>query len=255
MLKKMKWMSLIVALIYIAFGIVLLLYPGQIADMLCDLFGVGLIIYGIISIVVYFMIDIRVSLYRNDFAAGVIMILLGVAVIYYKNIFQELMPFLLAVAIITSGVYKLQDGIDAARIGYSQGWLYIIMAALSIILGFVIMFNLVTAKEMMLQVAGASLVYSGVTDLYSTLYLSGKIKRFMDELENAKEEKKETFIQQMEKEVMPAEKKTAPENTMPVARPVIKKEEREPAPVKVDWSSSVLDADDEEKEEPQDPEE
>ncbi|MBR2794921.1 MAG: DUF308 domain-containing protein, partial [Solobacterium sp.] len=117
MLKRMKWMSLIMALLYILFGIVLLLYPGQMADMICDLFGVALVAYGIINIVTYFMIDIRESLYRNDFAAGVIKILVGVMVIYYKETFQELMPFLLGLAIITSGVYKLQDGIDAARIG------------------------------------------------------------------------------------------------------------------------------------------
>ena len=134
MLKKIKWMSLIIALIYIIFGIVLLLYPGQIADMMCDLFGIGLIIYGIINIVMYFLVDIRISLFRNDFAAGVIMILIGVMVIYYKEMFQEMMPFLLAIAIITSGVYKLQDGIDAARIGYSQGWLYIIMAVSFVVL-------------------------------------------------------------------------------------------------------------------------
>ncbi len=254
MLKKMKWTSLIVALLYIAFGIVLLLYPGQIADMLCDLFGVGLIIYGIINIVVYFMMDIRISLYRNDFSAGVIMILFGVSVIYYKAIYQELMPFLLAVAIITSGVYKLQDGIDAARIGYSQGWLYIIMAAISIVLGFVIMFNLVSAKKLMLQVAGAALVYSGVTDLYSTLYLSGKIKRFMDEIENRTQGKKETFIQQMEKEVMPAEKEAAENREPVIQKPEIRKEEKEPVSPKVDWNSSVID-EETEKEEPQDPEE
>ena len=236
MLKKIKWMSLLMSLVYIGFGIVLLLYPGQIAEMICDLFGVGLIIYGIINIVVYFMIDITESLYRNDFAAGVIKIMIGIMVIYRKEIFQELIPFLLAVAIIASGVYKLQDGIDAARIGYSQGWLYIIMAAISIVLGLVILFNLVTARDMMLQAAGASLVYCGVTDLYSTLYLSGKIRRFMEDIENRAAEKKETFVQQMEKD------------SVTQTIPVVKEEETEPIRPTVDWSSSALDPDENEGE-------
>ncbi|MBR2768401.1 MAG: DUF308 domain-containing protein [Solobacterium sp.] len=240
MLKRMKWMSLIMALLYILFGIVLLLYPGQMADMICDLFGVALVAYGIINIVTYFMIDIRESLYRNDFAAGVIKILVGVMVIYYKETFQELMPFLLGLAIITSGVYKLQDGIDAARIGYSQGWLYILMAAVSIILGFVIMFNIVQAKDVMLQAAGASLVYCGVTDLYSTLYLSGKIDKFMRDIEQRVTEKKETFVQQLEKDAMPKEKE---EEEPPVSEP------ETPVRPSVDWSSSALDKDEDETEE------
>ena len=240
MLKRMKWMSLIMALLYILFGIVLLLYPGQMADMICDLFGVALVAYGIINIVTYFMIDIRESLYRNDFAAGVIKILVGVMVIYYKETFQELMPFLLGLAIITSGVYKLQDGIDAARIGYSQGWLYILMAAVSIILGFVIMFNIVQAKDVMLQAAGAALVYCGVTDLYSTLYLSGKIDKFMRDIEQRVTEKKETFVQQLEKDAMPKEKE---EEEPPVSEP------ETPVRPSVDWSSSALDKDEDETEE------
>ena len=240
MLKRMKWMSLIMALLYILFGIVLLLYPGQMADMICDLFGVALVAYGIINIVTYFMIDIRESLYRNDFAAGVIKILVGVMVIYYKETFQELMPFLLGLAIITSGVYKLQDGIDAARIGYSQGWLYILMAAVSIILGFVIMFNIVQAKDVMLQAAGASLVYCGVTDLYSTLYLSGKIDKFMRDIEQRVTEKKETFVQQLEKDAMPKEKE---EEEPAVSEP------ETPVRPSVDWSSSALDKDEDETEE------
>ena len=240
MLKRMKWMSLIMALLYILFGIVLLLYPGQMADMICDLFGVALVAYGIINIVTYFMIDIRESLYRNDFAAGVIKILVGVMVIYYKETFQELMPFLLGLAIITSGVYKLQDGIDAARIGYSQGWLYILMAAVSIVLGFVIMFNIVQAKDAMLQAAGASLVYCGVTDLYSTLYLSGKIDKFMREVEQRVTEKKETFVQQLEKDAMPKEKE---EEEPAVSEP------ETPVRPSVDWSSSALDKDEDETEE------
>jgi len=183
MLNRMKWTSLAYALLYVAAGILLLLYPGVIGAMFCDLFGIALVIYGIINIVMYFMIDIRESLYRNDFASGIIKILIGIMVIYHKELFREIIPFLLAIAIISSGFSKLQDGVDAARIGYSNGWQFLLLAAISVIAGMVVLFVVIKDPELLLQIAGGALLYSGLTDMYTTLYLSGKIKKFLDSLD------------------------------------------------------------------------
>ncbi len=176
---KIKWSSIAAAAVYIISGISLLLYPGQLRGMFCDLFGIAMIIYGIINIVVYFMIDIRESLFRNDFSAGIIKILLGIMIIYHKSVFQSIIPFLLAIAVIASGFSKLQDGVDSARIGFPNGWQYVAMASISVIAGVVLMLNVIKDPDLQLQVAGASLLYCGLTDLYATLTLSGKIKKFL----------------------------------------------------------------------------
>ncbi|MBQ9327095.1 MAG: DUF308 domain-containing protein [Solobacterium sp.] len=183
MLSRMKWSSIAFSIVYIAAGVLLLLYPGQISEMFCDLFGIALIVYGIINIVVYFMIDIEESLYRDDFADGIVKILIGIMVIYHKALFQQIIPFLLAIAIIGSGFSKLQDGVDSARIGYPKWWQFLVLACISIVLGAVLLLNLIPAGDLMLQVAGAALLYSGLTDLYTTLYLSGKIRKYFKSLE------------------------------------------------------------------------
>jgi uncharacterized membrane protein HdeD (DUF308 family) len=179
MQNKVKWSSIASAAVYIIAGIASLLYPGQISAMFCDLFGIALIVYGIINIVVYFLIDIRESLFRNDFSSGIIKILLGVMVIYHKEIFREMIPFLLGIAVISSGFSKLQDGVDSARIGFPSGWQFVIMAAISIICGVVLMAGFIKEESMLLQVAGAALLYSGITDLYATLFLTNKINKFL----------------------------------------------------------------------------
>ncbi|MBR4457317.1 MAG: DUF308 domain-containing protein [Solobacterium sp.] len=179
MQDKIKWASISTAAVYVVAGIALLLYPGQIRQMFCDLFGIAMIVYGIINIVVYFMIDIRESLYRNDFSSGIIKILLGVMVIYHKEMFAQIIPFLLAIAIIASGFSKLQDGVDAARIGYPRSWMYVILAIISVGCGVVVLFDFIRDPDKLLQFSGAALLYSGLTDLFSTLSLSGKIRRFL----------------------------------------------------------------------------
>lgn len=212
MLKQMKWMSLLISAIYIICGIVMLMYPEQAMIMFCDFFGIALIVFGIVNIVTYFLIDLKESLFRNDFSIGVIQILLGVMVIYQKDIFRQLIPFLLAIAIIISGISKLQDGIDASRIGYPQWWLYIVLSFISVGAGAAILMNLVPAGNLMMQVAGAALVYSGITDLYSTLYLSGKIKRFMSVTKESVESVKESFREVMDAAAQPEEEPEASRN-------------------------------------------
>lgn len=184
-LKHFKWQSMIAAVLYLIVGLLLLFYPQSIADLICNLVGAGMIVYGAVLIISYFMMDLQESLFRNDFVFGIVWILLGILVIKEKSVFQAMIPFIMGIMIISSGFLKLQDGIDAIRMGYPKSWVYLIMAAISIVLGLVILFNLISANALLYQIIGAGLVYCGISDLYFTITLSSKIKKFVGKAEQA----------------------------------------------------------------------
>ena len=185
MLKNLKWSSIITSLIVIAAGILLAVFPDVSASVICDVIGIACIVTGVISITTYFMLDLKDSLFRNDFVTGVMIVMLGILVIYQKAVVLKLIPFILGIVILVSGFSKLQDSIDARRIGYKYSWVYIILAAVSIVLGLVIMFSLPSSvtNSILFTVIGCSLIYSGATDLYATIYLSRKINKFMKKVE------------------------------------------------------------------------
>ena len=180
MFKNVKWSAIITAALYIASGVLLFVYPQLSENLICDVIGIAVIVWGLIHITSYFMMDLQESLFRNDFTEGVIMVLIGILVIYQKLLFQQLVPFLLSIVIIASGIMKLQDGIDAHRIGFPNGWIYLVLASISIVFGLVIMFELIPAGQLIFKVLGAGLFYSGVTDLFSALYLSAQIKKYRE---------------------------------------------------------------------------
>lgn len=184
-LKHFKWQSMIAAVLYLIVGLLLLFYPQSIADLICNLVGAVMIVYGAVLIISYFMMDLQDSLFRNDFVFGIVWILLGILVIKEKSVFQAMIPFIMGIMIISSGFLKLQDGIDAIRMGYPKSWVYLIMAAISIVLGLVILFNLISANALLYQIIGAGLVYCGISDLYFTITLSSKIKKFVGKAEQA----------------------------------------------------------------------
>ena len=191
MFKDIKWYSLLMAALYIVAGVLLIVYPQLSEELICDVIGIGLIVAGVIRISVYLMMDLEESLFRNDFTEGVILILVGILVIYQQVVFQQLIPFLLSIVVIASGIMKVQDGIDAHRIGFPKVWIYLVLAAISIIFGLVIMFNLIPAGSLVYQVLGAGLAYSGVTDLFSSIYLSAKIRKFKKDKESPPEPESE----------------------------------------------------------------
>ena len=201
--KNIKWSSLFIALLYIAAGVYLFMYPQTDPDVICEVLGIGCVAMGVILIVFYFLMDVRAALFRNDFVEGIVMILVGGLVFYQMQAVEPLVPFILAVVIAGSGVKKLQDGIDAGRIGYSHTWTYLIMAVISIAMAALIMFQIKIPYLSENQLIGIGLAYSGITDLFSAVYLSGKIRRFLKELDAPEPEEPEVIAPEAVKKPEP----------------------------------------------------
>ncbi|MBR2596106.1 MAG: DUF308 domain-containing protein [Solobacterium sp.] len=242
-MKNIKWSSLFIALLYIAAGVYLFMYPQTDPDVICEVLGIGCVAMGVILIVFYFLMDVRAALFRNDFVEGIVMILVGGLVFYQMQAVEPLVPFILAVVIAGSGVKKLQDGIDAGRIGYSHTWTYLIMAVISIAMAALIMFQIKIPYLSENQLIGIGLAYSGITDLFSAVYLSGKIRRFLKELDAPEPEEPEVIAPEAVRKPEPVKPEPSFEeiaepdhSTMNIItlgddydQPAVKKEEPQPA--------------------------
>jgi len=177
--KNLKWSQVLLAAIFVLFGLLLLLRAAELKQYICDIIGIALVVIGLVHVTQYFLQEMSKSYYSNDFMEGVIMVLLGILAIYQKAIVQELVPYMLAIAVIGSGVSKLQDGIDAKRMGDHNVTMFLILAVISMVLGLIVMFNIVKGEALPYQVAGAGLLYSGATDLFSVIYLSTRYSSYL----------------------------------------------------------------------------
>ena len=118
---------------------------------------------------------------------GVVLILVGILIIYQKAVVQTLIPFIVAIVIIVDGFGKLQDGIDAKRLGYDKSYIYVFFAAISIIVGLVVMFNLVETSHLLFQILGVGLVYCGLSDFISVIFIAKRVQKFVDEKNKVEE--------------------------------------------------------------------
>ncbi|MBQ6452009.1 MAG: DUF308 domain-containing protein [Solobacterium sp.] len=188
MLKTIKWSSLFLSIVYTAAGIGLYLYPVIAERYICEIMGGVCIAAGLIQIIGYWMMDIRRALFRNDFVEGSIVTLFGVLILLQKAAFQGLVPFIIAIVIISSGISKIQDGIDEGRIGHRPGWLLLIVALICIAAGVVVMLNVIRDEQIQRYVMAGGLAFGGITDLWSTISLNIKIRKYLKALEEKENE-------------------------------------------------------------------
>ena len=180
MLKNLKWNAILTALIYVVAGAILIIFPDKVQNVICNIIGLVGIILGVIRIFMYLSVEVQDAIYRNDFVEGIVLILIGILVIYQKTIIQSLIPFIVAIVIFVDGFVKLQDGIDAKRLGYDKSYIYVIFAAISIIVGLIVMFNLVDTGNILFQILGGGLVYCGISDIVSVVFIANRVKKFVE---------------------------------------------------------------------------
>lgn len=178
-LKELKWQSLLTSALYVLMGIILLVYPETTARTLCYVVGIAGVVIGIFTVLAYLFRDVQKNYYRNDFIFGMVEVALGAFVLYKAELIIALIPFLLGILVVISGISKLQNCIDVRRMHYGNGLFFFILALINIAFGVVLVVAPFQAAKIMFMLIGVGLLISGISDTIATLYMTRKVKEFV----------------------------------------------------------------------------
>ena len=174
--NKVKQDVYVFAISFIVMGLVMIFFPQFTLEMICYLFAGILAVLGIFNLIVYFTRDILKDVYRYDFVAGVMMLLLAVVFVWRSQLIINLIPTVMGLVVFWNGVTKLQRSIDLGRTGYS-GWIFVLIFALmSIAVGVVIIMQPDFIAQAVIIIIGISLVFGGVTDIITLVLLGKRVK-------------------------------------------------------------------------------
>ena len=182
LLKQVKWETLLSSSLYIVLGVVALVIPDTMVKTLGYLIGILLIVAGAVSMICYLLREASQNYYRNDFGYGLVGIAVGILFLYKVEWIISLVPVILGILVVASGCRKLQDVIDMKRLGYGNWVTVLILAAVNVVLGVALIANSLDAALLFLQLVGAGLIFSGVTDIATCFYLAKKAKGYFDDL-------------------------------------------------------------------------
>lgn len=186
-INKFTKTGCISAILYLLFGLLLLLWTEISFPIICNILGTVCIILGLAQIIVYFLRDHKKSLFRNDFAYGLITLVIGIVMLSTTNRIVAILPIILGIIILISSAFKLQNALDLKQIKFKAWALILIFAVISIVMGSVMVWNPFETAEVLLVYVGICYALDGIFGLVGNLMFRHQVKGYLEESNSIKE--------------------------------------------------------------------
>ncbi|MCI8265409.1 MAG: hypothetical protein HFH79_05020 [Lachnospiraceae bacterium] len=169
-IQDMKHNYFINAVIMVILGIVLVIWPHILGVMLCYLLGGALIVMGVFQLI-SFLRGERLGFY-NKFVMmmGIVLVLLGIWICAQPRIVLSIIPVVVGIIVLIHGLMDIQYTLDIKKAGSEKWWIALIAAALTLIVGLLLMLNPFTAYEITMVLLGVAMLYDGGSDLALLLF-------------------------------------------------------------------------------------
>lgn len=179
--QKIKSGVMISGVVLVIAGIVLLFFPEAMTKTIAYVTVVVLILMGIGQIIGYLCSEPGRGSFRGGMAAGICLLIAGILIYFRAEAVISIIPIILGVIIVISGIARLQQAVDLARMK-AQRWSTVLATAiLNIILGGVIVFNPFSTVMTLLRFVGVGMIYSGISDIIATIYLWNQTQDFYEQ--------------------------------------------------------------------------
>lgn len=177
MLKSWKLQEVGGAVTLLICGLVLLLMPELTLVTIANVIGIFVIVIGAFFLVSYFTRK-ELAAGNNDLIKGLVIVFVGIFICVKSELVVSILPVVLGIGVVLSGILKLQHAFDLKRMGFGT-WIRIaITAAINVFIGPIVILNPFSTAAWLMRLVGIAFIFSGVTDLVTTIYVSRKASEY-----------------------------------------------------------------------------
>ncbi|MCD8398160.1 MAG: DUF308 domain-containing protein [Lachnospiraceae bacterium] len=180
-MKKIREFSksyIFLSFLYVAVGIVLLLWPSMSLEMIGKGLGIILIVLGATYGVIYFTRDKRQEGFLQvELVIAVVCVALGVFILLTPEFLSMVLPFAMATVLLLGAIVKIQSTISMKKLLVRRWYIGLIAALVIIALGIVLLVYPFTSDAQMLFYIGICLILDGVTNLLGLLCIQLRTKK------------------------------------------------------------------------------
>ncbi len=174
--REAKTEFVLINVIVVIIGIMMIAMPTQINNIICQIIGASLCLWGLIKVISYFFSDETHVTGSFAMAQGCALLGFGILFIVNPRIFLSFINGALGVILMVAGVIKLQHAFDYLKLQISTWWIQLIGAVAMAACGIVALTNPFASTSMLMILIGMALVFSGVWDLVTLFRISSRIK-------------------------------------------------------------------------------
>ena len=169
-LQKIKWVNLLLSALWLLCGLALLLWPRISSEIICYVLGVLCLICGVGKLLGYFSKDLYRLAFQFDLALGILCLVLGLLLIFFSGAILSLLPAIVGIYTVVSGVFKLQTAFEAKHFGLSKWWGMLLISLVTIALGVVLLLRPFSSAMLLIRFMGLAILADGIQDLTTTAY-------------------------------------------------------------------------------------
>lgn len=178
MFKMIKVNTLTSAICYTLIGVILLCFPTTTLNLVGNLLAAAVAAMGVTRLIRYLKRDSASEYMENDLVAAVILLLIALFIFFGKGLIVSIIPFLLGIGILVSGIGKLQQALDLRRLNASYWGGVMAISVISMVFGLIMVFNPFDTVVTLLMCIGIGMIFTGVTDFIALWNINKRMKGF-----------------------------------------------------------------------------
>lgn len=177
-LKNMTVSFVFLSVLYLILGVVLILWPTLVMDIICYAFGAILLLYGIFAIYGFYRSEDRKGSAFLALFLGIVAAAVGAVMVLYPPLIQGIIPVILGLYIAIDGLLSVKRTLELQRMDYARWNVNLILSLVSAGLGIFVVFHPLLTEAALFRVVGVVLLYAGASDLWTIFQLSRWTKEY-----------------------------------------------------------------------------
>lgn len=171
--QKLRNSYIVIAVAYVVFGLGLLMKPAASTTIICYAVGSLCIIYAAATLIKYFTEGIAHYYFEVNFILSVILGIFGLVAVIRPSVIISILPTIVGIILVVSGVVKLQDSLSLKKYGYDRWKTVLLFAVVSVVLGIVILLNPFGTGLLFIRMVGLFFVIDGILSISSGIMMRG----------------------------------------------------------------------------------
>lgn len=174
LLKRSSWTDIIISIIFLLFGILLIIRPEVTMGAITMTAGIVFIVMGVLKLIEYYT-----SSFKEDFllTLSIIEVVIGVILLFASDTVLSAIKIILGLWIIINGIADLQTILMWKKSKSSYWIIVLIFSLLMIIAGIVIL----TSNSIVISTLGVIIVIYAILDIIDRIIFIGKLNKYMKE--------------------------------------------------------------------------
>lgn len=182
-LNKIKSFNYFLPIVYFILGLLMVIFPGVITNIINYIIGGLLILFGADYIVRYLGNNKVTSYSKYSLIIGIIPIICGLFLIFNTQILVSIIPFIAGLIILMDAIEKIKHAIDLKKMNLDEWWINLVIAILFMIFGIIIILNPFKTAELLIRILGIFLLVDCFADVWNNFsYEKVEIKKGKDKV-------------------------------------------------------------------------